>query len=227
MNRFVITTLFLMILLASCTHERFDVYYEKGERLFTIPALKNSNLNKCENPEFHHIVHRIKRFYGKDSILVYRGDTMILWGNLKDNHLKLYNYHGKLTVESWYSNGVLSGISKMYYVQSGNIAYVEYENGMKNGISLQTNNNGFPLTFAKQVNGKSHGELFEYYANGNLKNTLNMKEGTANGDAFYYYDTTMIRMKGRFINGKITGVLTSYDKDGSIISRVDVDTLDL
>ena len=70
---------------------------------------------------------------------------------------------------------------------------------------------------------KKDGVHEEYYPNGNTKNETSYKDGLRNGSFKVWSENGNLVMKGKYLNDKYYGILSSYHENGIKASEIEYD----
>lgn len=116
------------------------------------------------------------------------------------------NESDTLSVEA-YTNGVLDGISKKYYLSGKPMEWRQYRNGAKNGKQISYWENGNKRFEFVAIEDAYEGELKEWSEDGRLIHLGHFKNGQEEGVQKLWYDNGKIRANYVIKNGRRYGLL--------------------
>jgi len=159
----------------------FKHYYENG----TLKAITNYSPDG--------VVARTKTFHENSQ-------PMAVGKFIKQKKDSLWTYYsevdGKLISDETYRKGVLNGLSRTYYPETGNIAEsIEFKNGIKKG------------------------KLRKYFPEGSIMTEGTYKDDQLDGEFTLYFPDGSIQLKGLYKNGVQIGRWHYFDENGNEISE--------
>jgi len=159
----------------------FKHYYENG----TLKAITNYSPDG--------IVAHTKTFHQNSQ-------PMAIGKFIKQKKDSLWNYYsevdGKLISDETYRKGVLNGLSRTYYPETGNVAEsIEFKNG------------------------KKQGKLRKYFPEGNIMTEGTYVDDQLDGEFTLYFPDGSTQLKGQYKNGIQIGQWHYFDEQGNEISE--------
>jgi antitoxin component YwqK of YwqJK toxin-antitoxin module len=159
----------------------FKHYYENG----TLKAITNYSPDG--------IVARTKTFHENSK-------PMAEGKFIKQKKDSIWNYYsevdGRLISDETYRKGVLNGLSRTYYPETGNVAEsIEFKNG------------------------KKQGELRKYFPEGNIMTEGTYVDDLLDGEFTLYFPDGSTQLKGQYKNGIQIGQWHYFDEQGNEINE--------
>lgn len=171
-------------------------YYDTDSRLMTVSNFA-ADSKSCRSK--HYTPSGKKEAEGK-----YVNTAPGKW--VKDSIWRFYNGGEILVSEDTYVKGVLEGVSKTYYPESGKVLRERmYKGGKANGTSIEYFMDGTKKSEATYVNDKMEGKAIFYNAGGGMSVLGLYKNDFKEGVWIYYNSNGTEKMRQTYINGKLQG----------------------
>lgn len=171
-------------------------YYDTEERLMTVSNFA-ADSKSCRS--MHYTPTGKKEAEGK-----YVNTEAGKW--VKDSIWRFYNGGEILITEETYSKGVLEGVSKNYYPESGKVLRERtYKAGKLNGPGIEYFMDGSKKSEATYVNDKMEGKAVFYNASGGISVLGLYKNDFKEGVWIYYNSNGTEKMRQTYIKGKLQG----------------------
>jgi len=133
---------------------------------------------------------------------------------------QLFAPSGKRVAEGYYVDVSKKHGDWKFYASSDSLLKVErYENGLLNGLSTLYYPSGAVFVRHRFKDDKLHGIYEQIDEQGNLTFELMFANGVQHGGARYYYATNQTRIAGQYDNGLRSGEWTFYKPNGSVERR--------
>ena len=169
-------------------------------------SCKQNKLKVIDTPETFSIPNIF--ISQNDSNLSLTHDTVFLKGNTFSGFVYQFYPNKKDTFSiQGYSNGILNGISKKYYIGTQLMEYRVYLHGAKNGKQISYWENGKKRFEFIAKNDAYEGELKEWSEGGDLFHLAHFKNGQEEGVQKLWYDNGKIKANYVIRNGKRYGLL--------------------
>lgn len=124
--------------------------------------------------------------------------------------------HGNILKEENYKDGLLNGISTLYY-QTGKIQKEAwYEKGVLNGTVKIYYESGSKLSQGDYIQGKREGVHRYFYADGTLQGEIQYKNDTQEGRYKEFHNNGKVALEGSMINGMREGEWKESDSNGNL-----------
>jgi antitoxin component YwqK of YwqJK toxin-antitoxin module len=135
-----------------------------------------------------------------------------------------YDVEGNLMETAHYTHGKLDGERLIYYPEGMKEISEFYNNDQLEGMYKRFDKEG-NLTFeAPYTNNVLGGIAKSYYPDGTLKEEVTFANNEENGPFTEYHENGKIAWKGTYRNGDNEfGLLEEYDKNGSLIKKLNCD----
>jgi antitoxin component YwqK of YwqJK toxin-antitoxin module len=133
---------------------------------------------------------------------------------------QLFAPTGKRLAEGYYVGiSKRDGAWKIYGKNDSLLKVERYENGLLNGLSTLYYPSGAVCVRHHFKDGKLHGLYEQLDEQGNLSFELMFANGVQHGGARYYYTSNQTRIAGHYDNGLRSGEWTFYKPNGSVERR--------
>ncbi len=150
----------------------------------------------------------------------YRNGGLFSNQQYKDNKLvgKMLYYHKNGVIQYTFSRNEeekLHGTFKQYYPNQQLKEIVSYNEGSIDSMGTSYYANGQIQSRFDYKNGKGDGPYLEYFPNGEIERKGTYSEGTVVGENVDYFSNGKLYQKSIYdVDGKLTGLLQEFDKDG-------------
>lgn len=198
----------------------YNVFYFENGNKSSEGTLKNgqpegywknyyeSGVLKSEGNRLNGQLDSIWKFYNEEGILreeiSYRNDQ-------KNGVTNNYNREGFLVSSTPYKNNKRQGIGFTYYTNGGMHTETIYENGSENGISYEFSPTG-------EIIG------IKVFQNGILtqQEVINRKNSTGEKIGLWkeFYDDRVVKLEGRYSQGKKNGYWKKYSPKGQLVETL-------
>lgn len=145
-----------------------------------------------------------------------RGDSR-LQGKLQDGALDgpvRIQEAGRLQALLGYANGVLHGLSTLYYPNGQVSAQLPYTGGRLHGVAQYFAAEGWLQRKVSYRQGLMHGEVSSYYADGSLAELELYRDGVRDGLYQRFHDNGQVAQRSRYLNGKLLDEGQVFAEDG-------------
>jgi antitoxin component YwqK of YwqJK toxin-antitoxin module len=145
-----------------------------------------------------------------------RGDSR-LQGKLQDGALDgpvRIQEAGRLQALLGYANGVLHGLSTLYYPNGQVSAQLPYTDGRLHGVAQYFAAEGWLQRKVSYRQGLMHGEASSYYADGSLAELELYRDGVRDGLYQRFHDNGQVAQRSRYLNGKLLDEGQVFAEDG-------------
>lgn len=132
-----------------------------------------------------------------------------------DGEWRKYKLRGGLVSTENFKNGILNGISKMYWIDGKTLVEETKYFDDPSFVVLRKyySNNKLKSTSAFTA-GKLNGISKSYYENGNLKEYAEFKNNDFNGVRKYFYENGQLWIEQTYVEGKFLDVIANYTEGG-------------
>ncbi|HEX8334107.1 MAG TPA: hypothetical protein VF622_15915 [Segetibacter sp.] len=153
--------------------------------------------------------HPIQSFVLRSSKSIsIKNDVVFFDGKKYSGFIYELSFDNKDTISTdAYSNGLLNGISRKWYLNRQLMEERSYSNGKKNGSHISYWENGNKRFQFVAIDDVYEGEMKEWSVDGNLIHLANFKNGQEEGTQKLWYDNGKIRANYVMLKGKRYGLL--------------------
>jgi antitoxin component YwqK of YwqJK toxin-antitoxin module len=145
-----------------------------------------------------------------------RGDSH-LQGRLEDGALDgpvRIQEGGRLQALLGYANGVLHGLSTLYYPNGQVSAQLPYTDGRLHGVAQYFAAEGWLQRKVSYRQGLMHGEASSYYADGSLAELELYRDGVRDGLYQRFHGNGQVAQRSHYLNGKLLDEGQVFAEDG-------------
>ncbi len=112
---------------------------------------------------------------------------------------------GALLSRSQISNGLVHGLSEMWYTNGQMQVREHFKEGISHGLREKWHENGSRLSQAMIVEGKVTGTFRSWHENGQLSEQIELKLGQPEGTAWAYYPSGCLKAETTVRDGQVLG----------------------
>lgn len=145
-----------------------------------------------------------------DSEFYYKNDSL-------DGTCKTFSYGINPLTTIDYKMGVINGMKRIYYENSGGKLMEEssYVNGEKDGLSSFYSNKGYKIAEYNYSKNSLQGLQKTFYPNNQVMSEQEFVDNLEHGNNTEYYENGVIKSKGSYTKGEMTGQWEYFDENGN------------